>query len=76
MYIREIFKLLIKKKYTVIVYNVIVVLLIFATLEFYFGYKLSPPESLGDRMKIASQNHYMKNGRQIIQYESEMAKYD
>ena len=74
MYIREIFKLLMKKKYTVIVYNVIVVLLIFAALEFYFEYKLSHPKSLGDRMKIASQNYYMKYGRQIIQYESEMAK--
>ncbi|WP_420572414.1 hypothetical protein [Kordia sp.] len=65
-----------KKKCTVILYNVIVVLLIFGALEFYFEYKLSHPEDLNGRMKIASQNYYMKYGRQIIQYEPAMAMYD
>lgn len=65
-----------KKKYTVILYNVIVVLVIFGALEFYFEYKLAHPESLDGRMKIAAQNYYMKYGRQIIQYEPEMATYN
>jgi hypothetical protein len=65
-----------KKKHVVILYNIIVVLLIFGGLEYYFEYKLSNPQTLGDRMKVASQNYYMKYGRNIIQYEPTMAQYD
>jgi hypothetical protein len=50
--------------------------MIFGALECFFEYKLSHPENLNGRMKIASQNYYMDYGRHIIQYEPEMATYD
>ena len=65
-----------KKKYIIILYNIVIVLLIFGGIELYFEYKLSHPEGLNDRLKIASQNYYMEYGRHMIQYEPEMATYD
>ncbi|MEM6720125.1 MAG: hypothetical protein AAF611_12445 [Bacteroidota bacterium] len=65
-----------KKKYVVILYNVLVVLAIFGALEYFFEYKLSHPENISGRMKSAAQQYYMKYGRSIVQYEPEMAQYD
>ncbi|MBC8757504.1 hypothetical protein H2O64_22730 [Kordia sp. YSTF-M3] len=65
-----------KKKWVFIVYNVIIVLIIFGALECFLEYKLSHPENLNGRMKIACQKYYMNFDRKIIQYEPEMAKYD